>query len=128
MKVLARCVVSAIAIGFGCLVYAYVSLPDVRPLKTTNPTTTAFMDLRRAEALAAAKTPRRLQRWVSYNHISPALRRAVLIAEDDAFWQHEGVDLEQLQQSLEIDWKRGRLVRGGSTITQQLAKNLYLSP
>src|SRR5581483_6231842 len=62
------------------------------------------------------------------NHISPALRRAVLIAEDDAFWQHEGVDLEQLQQSLEIDWKRGRFVRGGSTITQQLAKNLYLSP
>ena len=52
----------------------------------------------------------------------------MLVAEDDAFWQHEGVDFEQLQESLEADWARGRLLRGGSTITQQLAKNLYLSP
>src|SRR5205814_4141920 len=59
---------------------------------------------------------------------SPDLKRAVLVAEDDAFWQHEGVDFEQLQESLEKDWARGRLLRGGSTITQQLAKNLYLSP
>jgi monofunctional biosynthetic peptidoglycan transglycosylase len=65
---------------------------------------------------------------VSYGRISQDLKRAVLVAEDDAFWQHEGVDLEQLQESLETDWTRGRFVRGGSTITQQLAKNLYLSP
>ena len=52
----------------------------------------------------------------------------MLVAEDDAFWQHEGVDLEQLQESIETDWARGRFARGGSTITQQLAKNLYLSP
>ncbi len=69
-----------------------------------------------------------MQRWVGYNRISPELKRAVLVAEDAAFWQHEGVDLEQLQESLEADWARGQLVRGGSTITQQLAKNLYLSP
>jgi len=52
----------------------------------------------------------------------------VLVAEDDAFWQHEGVDVEQLQESIETDWARGKFSRGGSTITQQLAKNLYLSP
>ena len=52
----------------------------------------------------------------------------MLVAEDDAFWQHEGVDFEQLQESIETDWARGRFARGGSTITQQLAKNLYLSP
>ena len=69
-----------------------------------------------------------MQRWVSYGRVSPDLKRAVLVAEDDAFWQHEGVDFEQLQESLETDWARGRFVRGGSTITQQLAKNLYLSP
>jgi monofunctional biosynthetic peptidoglycan transglycosylase len=69
-----------------------------------------------------------VQRWVGYNRISPELKRAVLVAEDAAFWDHEGVDLEQLQESLETDWARGRLLRGGSTITQQLAKNLYLSP
>jgi monofunctional biosynthetic peptidoglycan transglycosylase len=65
---------------------------------------------------------------VPYSHISADLKRAVLVAEDDAFWQHEGVDFEQVQESLEADWARGRFVRGGSTITQQLAKNLYLSP
>jgi monofunctional biosynthetic peptidoglycan transglycosylase len=50
------------------------------------------------------------------------------VAEDAAFWQHEGVDLEELQKSIELDWARGQLLRGASTITQQLAKNLYLSP
>jgi monofunctional biosynthetic peptidoglycan transglycosylase len=116
------------ALAFALLAYAYLTLPDVRSLKTSNPTTTAFMDLRDQEARAAGRTPRRLQRWTSYGRISPDLKRAVLVAEDDAFWQHEGVDLEQLQQSIEADWARGRFARGGSTITQQLAKNLYLSP
>jgi monofunctional biosynthetic peptidoglycan transglycosylase len=127
-----RYVLSAIiavpAVGFAVLAYAYLTLPDVRPLKTSNPTTTAFMDLRESEALAKGQTPRRVQRWVSYNQIPPDLTRAVLVAEDDAFWQHEGVDFEQLQESIEADWARGRFIRGGSTITQQLAKNLYLSP
>jgi monofunctional biosynthetic peptidoglycan transglycosylase len=100
----------------------------VRRLATSNPTTTAFIELRAREALASGKKPKRIQRWVSYNRISAHLKRAVLVAEDDAFWQHEGVDYEQLQESLEVDWARGQLVRGASTITQQLAKNLYLSP
>ena len=86
------------------------------------------MELRDEEALAQGRTPRRMQRWASYGHISPDLKRAVLVAEDDAFWQHEGVDFEQLQESIETDWARGKFSRGGSTITQQLAKNLYLSP
>ena len=115
------------AAGFALLAYVYLTLPDVRPLKSSNPTTTAFMELRDREARAKGQTPRRLQRWVSDARISPALKRAVLVAEDDAFWQHEGIDFEQLQESIETDWSRGRVVRGGSTITQQLAKNLYLS-
>jgi monofunctional biosynthetic peptidoglycan transglycosylase len=105
-----------------------VTLPDVRPLRTANPSTTRFMELRAEEARARGKPVRRVQQWVSYVRISPDLKRAVLVAEDDAFWQHEGVDFEQLQESLEVDWARGRWLRGGSTITQQLAKNLYLSP
>jgi len=125
---IAHGLIGAMAVGFACLAYAYVTLPDVRPLKTSNPAMTAFMELRAREARARGLTPRRVQRWVSYRYISPELKRAVLVAEDDAFWKHEGVDFEQLQESLETDWSRGRLVRGGSTITQQLAKNLYLSP
>src|SRR5262249_28231544 len=96
--------------------------------KTENPATTAFIELRARDARARGQQPRRVQRWVSYRSISPDLKRAVLVAEDAAFWEHDGVDYEQLQESLETDWAKGRLLRGGSTITQQLAKNLYLSP
>jgi len=117
-----------VALGFGVLAYSFLTLPDVRPLKTNNPSTTAFIELRAAEARAKGRQPRRAQRWIAYRHISPDLTRAVLVAEDDLFWQHEGLDLDQLQESLATDWARGRLARGGSTITQQLAKNLYLSP
>ena len=116
------------AIAFACLAYAWLTLPDVRPLATSNPSTTAFIELRADEALEKGLKPRRVQRWVGYGHVSPELKRAVLVAEDDAFFQHEGVDLAQLQESLEIDWARGKFTRGASTITQQLAKNLYLSP
>jgi len=116
------------AVGFACLVYAYLTLPDVRPLAASNPTTTAFIELRADEAREKGQKPRRVQRWVGYSHLSPDLKRAVLVAEDDAFFQHEGVDLAQLQESLEIDWAKGKFTRGASTITQQLAKNLYLSP
>ncbi len=110
------------------LAYVYLTLPDVRPLKTSNPATTAFMELRDREARAKGRTPRRVQRWASYGRISADLKRAVLVAEDDAFWQHEGVDFDQLQESIVKDWARRQFSRGGSTITQQLAKNLYLSP
>ncbi len=127
-RTIGRVLLALPAAAFALLAYAYLTLPDVRPLKTSNPSTTAFMDLRDREARANGKVPRRVHRWVSYSRISADLKRAVLVAEDDAFWQHEGVDFEQLQESLETDWARGRFARGGSTITQQLAKNLYLSP
>ena len=115
-------------IGFGCAAYLYLTLPDVRPLRTSTPSTTAFIELRAREARARGEQPRRVQRWVSYARISQHLKRAVLVSEDSGFWEHDGVDYEQLRESMEINWMRGAFVRGGSTITQQLAKNLYLSP
>jgi monofunctional glycosyltransferase len=123
-----RTIGGAAAVVFGCCAYVYLTLPDVRPLAKTNPSTTAFITLRAEEARAKGEEPLRIQRWVPYTQISPEIRRAVLIAEDDAFFQHEGVDFVQLRQSLEIDWAHGSFSRGASTITQQLAKNLYLSP
>ena len=116
------------AAAFALLAYVYLTLPDVRPLATINPTTTAFMELRALEAVHDGKRVRHLQTWVPYRRISQNLKRAVLVAEDDAFFDHEGVDLEQLRRSIELDIRQGRAVRGGSTVTQQLAKNLYLSP
>jgi monofunctional biosynthetic peptidoglycan transglycosylase len=123
-----RCAGGVAAAAFGCVVYAYLTLPDVRPLKLVNPSTTAFITLRAREAQMAGKTFQRSQRWIPYRQISPYLTRAVLVAEDAAFWSHDGVDYDELQNSIELDWARGQLVRGASTITQQLAKNLYLSP
>jgi monofunctional glycosyltransferase len=116
------------AIAFALIAHSYLVLPDVRPLRDDNPAVTALMQLRADQARAEGRAPRRVQRWVSYAHVSPDLRRAVLLAEDSAFWQHAGVDLEQVRESLEIDLERWSFARGASTITQQLAKNLYLSP
>ena len=123
-----RGVLAALALGFGCAVYAYLTLPNVRILRTENPPTTAFIELRSREAAARGEAPRRLQRWVTYGRISPNLTRAVLVAEDGKFWQHDGVDYEQLRDAIEVNVERMEFYRGASTITQQLAKNLYLSP
>jgi monofunctional biosynthetic peptidoglycan transglycosylase len=123
-----RGLLAAMAAGFATLGYTWLTLPDVRPLRREPPARTAFMDLRAAEAAAAGRRERVTQRWIAYRRISPALVRAVLVAEDAAFWQHEGIDLEEIRASMEINWARGGLFRGASTITQQLAKNLYLSP
>jgi monofunctional biosynthetic peptidoglycan transglycosylase len=123
-----RVLLGTLGVGFACVIYAYLTLPDVRPLRTTNPQTTAFMDLRAREARANGQKPRRTHVWVNYSRISPDLKRAVLVAEDSSFWDHEGVDYVELQKSLETDLAEFRFIRGASTITQQLAKNLYLSP
>ena len=123
-----RYALGTLAVGFTYLLYVYLTLPDVRSLRTVNPPTTAFIELRAHEARDKGRPARRVQQWVSYGRVSQELKRAVLVAEDAAFWDHEGVDFEELQKSIETDWARGQLTRGGSTITQQLAKNLYLSP
>jgi monofunctional glycosyltransferase len=128
MRTIGRVLLATLAVSFGYAVYVYLTLPDVRSLRTTDPSTTAFMELRAREAEAAGEKPRKVQRWIDYNRISPSLIRAVLVTEDSAFWQHDGIDLEQLKESMEINMERMEFARGGSTITQQLAKNLYLSP
>lgn len=120
--------VALAAIGFGIVCYTWMTLPDVRALVRTAPESTAFMRLRESQAAAQGRTLRRRQRWVSYDRISPHLKRAVLVAEDAAFWEHEGLDFDEIRASMEANWERGEFSRGASTITQQLAKNLYLSP
>jgi monofunctional biosynthetic peptidoglycan transglycosylase len=122
----ARAAVAAAATAFACVAYTAITLPDVRPLRTVRPASTAFMDLRAQEAEAADKEARRDQRWVPYRQMSPTLVRAVLVTEDAAFWSHDGVDYGEVKAS--FDWSRLTFLRGASTITQQLAKNLYLSP
>jgi monofunctional biosynthetic peptidoglycan transglycosylase len=128
LRIAGRTALAGTAGVFSVLTYSWVTLPDVRPLARQNPSTTAFMQLRAAEAAKTGRTSRTSWRWISYNRISPALRRAVLVTEDAGFWDHEGVDLAEIRASLETSLAEGSLPRGASTITQQLAKNLYLSP
>ena len=128
MRKLARIVVALAAVSFAAAAYVYLTIPDVRPLQSANPQTTAFIDLRAREARARGEQPKRVQRWVNYGRLSPHLVRAVLVTEDDAFWQHDGLDYQQIRESFEVNLERGEFARGASTITQQLAKNLYLSP
>ncbi len=99
---------------------------DVASLARRTPDRTALMKQRIAEAAKKGRPYRVDVRTVSYERISPLLRRAVLIAEDDAFYSHDGLDWNEIRRSAKADWQKGRVVRGGSTITQQLAKNLYL--
>jgi len=121
-------VLAAGAIAFASLVYVYLTLPDVRVLTSSNPSSTAFMKQRALEAARDGRTVRHVQEWVPYSQISENLKRAVLIAEDAAFWDHDGVDIHQIRESIQASWAQGVPLRGASTITQQLAKNVYLSP
>ncbi len=108
--------------------WEWLTFPDTAKLAKENPTTTAFMEHRKAELRAAGKPDALLYTFVRYDRISPYLRRGVLVAEDNSFYQHSGVDVEAMKEAVRRDWERGKITHGGSTITQQLAKNLYLSP
>jgi len=91
------------------------------------PGETAFMAMREAEQRERGKPVHRTYQWVPYERISPALKRAMIAAEDAKFVEHEGFDWEGIQLAMDKNFRRGRVVAGGSTITQQLAKNLFLS-
>ena len=128
LRKLFKIALGAFAVVLATFAYCWLTLPDVRPLKTQTPTTTAFMRMRQAEAISAGKSPAYQQRFVRYSRISPNLIRAVLLAEDAGFWGHGGVDWDEIKASVQRNFDRGEFSRGASTITQQLAKNLYLSP
>jgi monofunctional biosynthetic peptidoglycan transglycosylase len=91
------------------------------------PASTAFMERRLDELRAKNPRAQLQQRWVPYARISAELKRAVIAAEDAKFLDHEGFDWEAIQKAMEKNERRGRVVAGASTISQQLAKNLFLS-
>ena len=127
-KQIGRALLLLAVLGFTYIAYTYLTLPDVRALSTINPTTTAFMRLREEEARDERRKFAIRQQWIPYRQISPYLRRAVIVTEDAAFFDHDGIDMGEIKASLERNWEEGQFLRGGSTLTQQLAKNLYLSP
>jgi monofunctional biosynthetic peptidoglycan transglycosylase len=106
----------------------YMVYPDVSRLKKENPKKTSFMEYREDEWKKKGKKVRIQKKWISLGQISPYVMKAVIIAEDDKFWSHKGFDLDAIQKALEKDLEKGKLKFGGSTISQQLVKNLYLTP
>ena len=128
MRRIGRGIAAALAIGFCVLAFEWITLPDVRRLRTENPERTSFMRIRASQARAKGEEPREVKRWVPYSRISQTLKRAVLVAEDASFWDHEGVDMDAVQRAVEVNLEKRSFALGASTITQQLAKNLYLSP
>lgn len=102
----------------GYVVFVVTSLPDVAHLTRDNPSETALMVERGGE---------RIQHWVPLADIAPQLVRAVLMGEDAGFYGHNGFDTHEMKEAFKRNWEEGRTVRGASTITQQLAKNLFLS-
>jgi monofunctional biosynthetic peptidoglycan transglycosylase len=122
----------AVSIAAGVIVASalvlYLSLPAVHSLATQNPTTTAMIELRKQQAARRGKPFRLRWQWEPLSRISPYLQHAVVFAEDDKFWKHDGVDWEAMKIAAEHDWHERTVERGASTIAQQVAKNLFLSP
>jgi monofunctional biosynthetic peptidoglycan transglycosylase len=120
----------AYAVGAAALVFVLVQgwfLAHVLYWDSHNPASTRFMDRRLDELRAKNPKATLKHQWVDYARISPHLKRAVVAAEDAKFLDHEGFDWEGIQRALEKNQARGKPVAGGSTISQQLAKNLFLS-
>ena len=108
--------------------YFYFSLPDVSLLKQKNPATTALIELREREYRKQNISGRRQQVWIPYGAVSEHIKKAIVVSEDAAFFSHRGVDVTELKAALRKDLETLSFSRGGSTLTMQLAKNLYLNP
>jgi len=127
-QIMTKKVILAIFSAFIIYVSFYLIIPDVSKLKKENPKKTSFMKYREREWQETGRQIRIRQQWAPLSRISPYLIKAVIIAEDDKFWSHEGFDFEAMQKAMEKDLKARKFRIGGSTISQQLAKNLYLTP
>jgi monofunctional biosynthetic peptidoglycan transglycosylase len=102
-------------------------LAELAGLRWLAPPTTMVQVQRRLDAWARHRPYRKRYVFVPLNRISPELQHAVIAAEDGRFYQHHGIDWKEVQKVVDQDMEEGRLGRGGSTITQQLVKNLFFT-
>ncbi len=116
-----------LAVAFLLAALLYRRIPSADRFARENPRTTALMEIRAAEARAHHQKPRRLQTWMPLSRFSAHLVNAVLDSEDARFYEHEGIDFIEVEHAFSSAIERGKLGRGASTVTQQLAKNLWLS-
>ncbi len=117
---------AALVLLAGALALLWLTLPDPAPLARNAPATTALIEQRRAEARAHRRSFHPQRSWIPLERIPRHVVDAVILSEDARFFGHEGIDWEATRDAAEHDLVKGRFARGGSTITQQLAKNLWL--
>ncbi len=125
LRWLLRAALLALVLLIGLQLFYFISIGLMR---WHNPESTSFMRSALAELREKEPKAQLQQRWVPYRAISEQLKRAVITSEDAKFAEHEGVDWEAIEKAHENNSKNGKRIKGGSTITQQLAKNLFLSP
>jgi monofunctional biosynthetic peptidoglycan transglycosylase len=101
--------------------------PDVGGLASNNPVQSALMEQRQKQWSIRGSDKHPNWQWTPLSRISPNLVQAVLIAEDDKFYSHHGFDFQMLKKAAQRNFQAGKIKYGASTITQQLAKNLFLS-
>lgn len=117
---------AAVLVPAAWIAWSLLTLPSVAPLASPRFSTTITVKDWKKRDRSFVVGPRN-PRWTPYGAIPPAMRKAVIAAEDANFYAHEGVDYEAMKEAILADIEKGAFVRGGSTITQQLAKNLYLT-
>ena len=118
----------AIVVVVITLSYHALILYRITKLRHSNPSTTNLIEQRVESAKESGREPKITLAWVPYHNISPHLVRAVLAGEDLRFSSHSGIDWQGIRLAMKKNWQEKRFYRGGSSITQQLAKNLFLSP
>ncbi len=143
-KILFLTLLGAVAVW---LIYEFVTFPSISKLKTENPSTSSMIEFRLSEARQEGREPRKYMIWQPISQISPNLQRAVLAGEDARFFQHNGFDWDAIEKAWDEAVKEGEkeakeegdydpndwippmpsFKRGASTVSQQLAKNLFLS-
>lgn len=121
-------ILAVLALALAVWVVAPAIIHNPAPLRTQRPPKTALMKLREVQAKRQGRSYRIDQRWVPLSKISRSLQEAVRVSEDAAFWSHSGIDWDEMRESFEKNWEKKRFARGASTITMQLARNLYLTP
>jgi monofunctional biosynthetic peptidoglycan transglycosylase len=123
-----RLISAILFVAFILSIAVYFFYPEVANLKKHNPKKTSFMEYRENQWKEEGKKIAIRQYWVPLSRVSSYMAKAVIIAEDDKFWSHSGFDFDAMEKSFEKDLKEKKFKFGGSTISQQLAKNLYLTP
>jgi monofunctional biosynthetic peptidoglycan transglycosylase len=127
-RLLRRLLLLCVLLFAAWMAWEAVTWPNVGALATRPPETTAFIERYKARERAAGRTPKVAIRWTPYTAISPEVKRAVLVAEDINFFSHRGFDWGAIRTAVEEALQDSEAPRGASTITQQLVKNLWLSP